>query len=59
MDPTPAPGHRRHLWYHRAGGQGLAGVTDLALRAPSVVMGKLHEAWAQWAMELRVPHGLR
>lgn len=46
MDPTPAPGHRRHLRYHRTGGQGLAGVADLALRAPSIVMGELQEAWA-------------
>lgn len=44
MDPAPAPGHRRHLRYHRASGQGLAGVADLALRAPSLVMGELHQA---------------
>lgn len=45
MDPTPAPGHRRHLRHHRTGGQGLAGVADLALRAPSVAMGELQEAF--------------
>lgn len=59
MDPTPAPGHRCHLWYHCAVGQGLAGVADLALRAASIVMAELQEAGAGWGLELRVPHGLR
>lgn len=58
MDPTPAPGHWRYLWHHCTGGQGLAGVTDLALCAPSVAMGELQQAFAGWGMELRVSHGL-
>lgn len=44
MDPTPAPGHRSHLRDHRPGGQGLAGVADLALRAASVAVAELQEA---------------